>query len=180
MIIDPIIFFKPENLAGHVKATFKGSMSVDVDGPLPLLPKAEGLWISATVFLVGEWAGLLRLDMPEGLASDLTMAWLGMETAPDKAGVRDAVGELANTLAGLLKPGLHGVHSVTVPRVSETLNALILSGKKDIVGATLAHKERLFQASLWKCPPPTGVRAVPKPELTKSIPPSPLAAFARA
>jgi Chemotaxis phosphatase CheX len=167
MGIDPFLLLRPDILAQVAKTTFQGAMNIAVEGPLALPAEQEGLWISSTIFISGEWAGLLRLDMPEGLAGELTAAWLGLTTVPDRSAVRDAMGELANTLAGILKPSLPGARSVSVPRVCDTLKALTIKGKRDIIGATLSFGNRLFQASLWKCPPEFCIKVVPKPELNK-------------
>ncbi|HTB33554.1 MAG TPA: HDOD domain-containing protein [bacterium] len=82
--------------------------------------EADADWMSATVFFSGDWQGMIRLEMPYALAQALAGRMRrqdGVQT--ERMLVLDGVGELANILAGNLKPALGGARRFSVPRVLE-------------------------------------------------------------
>lgn len=163
-MLDPTWTLQPGTLADAAKIAFQGAMEASVDGPLDGPLEHDGRWISATLFISGSWSGLLRLDLPQEQAARITAQWLPQESeAVQRSVVHDAAGELVNTMAGIIKPCLPGLRLMSVPRVCETDNALVIKGKKDILGATLGWEGFLFQLSLWRCPPAYGLPLVPKP-----------------
>ena len=62
--------------------------------------------ISGIIGLTGKSRGLLGIHLPDSLALAITTAFLGMEVEEIDEDVRDAIGELANMLAGNLKATL--------------------------------------------------------------------------
>jgi chemotaxis protein CheX len=62
--------------------------------------------ISGIIGLAGSLKGLLAIHLPKQTALAVTTAFLGMEVEEIDDDVRDAIGELANMLAGSLKSAL--------------------------------------------------------------------------
>ncbi len=62
--------------------------------------------ISGIVGLAGQVKGLLAVHLPNQMSMEVTSAFLGMEVDEVDEDVRDAIGELANMLAGNLKTAL--------------------------------------------------------------------------
>lgn len=62
--------------------------------------------VSGIIGLAGSIKGLLAIHMPNPVALAVTSAFLGMDVDEIDEDVRDAVGELANMLAGSLKAAL--------------------------------------------------------------------------
>jgi chemotaxis protein CheX len=59
--------------------------------------------ISSMVGLAGHYNGLVSLHMPSGLALKATSSMLGMEVSEIDEDVNDAMGEIANMIAGSFK-----------------------------------------------------------------------------
>jgi len=62
--------------------------------------------ISGLIGLAGTTKGMLAIHLPNAAALAVTTAFLGMEVEEIDEDVRDAVGELANMLAGSVKSAL--------------------------------------------------------------------------
>ncbi len=62
--------------------------------------------ISGIIGLAGSTKGLLAIHLPNSAALAVTTAFLGMEVEEIDDDVRDAIGELANMVAGNLKSAL--------------------------------------------------------------------------
>ncbi len=62
--------------------------------------------ISGMVGLAGSVKGNLSIHLPESVATAVTTAFLGMEVSEIDEDVCDAIGELANMLAGAVKTAL--------------------------------------------------------------------------
>jgi chemotaxis protein CheX len=94
--------------AGAVFSTMLGmELCAQPAAPAPAAPV-----LTAAVYFAGAWSGALLLECARGQAAELAsrlMAGLGVEGAD--ADLRDALGELANMVAGsfksLLGPGVH-------------------------------------------------------------------------
>lgn len=74
----------------------------------------------ACVTISGNWQGALTLEMPVDLArSAASTMFLLEDTVPDLDQVTDALGELANQLAGSLKAVLASGSQLSLPTVTE-------------------------------------------------------------
>jgi chemotaxis protein CheX len=62
--------------------------------------------VSGIIGLAGKSKGLLGIHLPSSMALSITTAFLGMEVEEIDEDVRDAIGELANMLAGSIKTAL--------------------------------------------------------------------------
>lgn len=152
-------------LAEPAKMTFREAFGQELLGPEDGPAVGTGAWLSGGIFFSGDWAGLLRVDLPLDLAKEVAGTWLGADPRGLERGtVMDAVGELANTVAGLLKPALLGVQAMSVPRVAVLDRPTLVADRSKIVGATLRLDGRCLQVSLWKCPPQFRMQVVPKPD----------------
>lgn len=62
--------------------------------------------ISGIVGLAGTYQGMLAIHASEGVALEITKDFLGLESEEIDDEVKDAIGELANMIAGSVKPEL--------------------------------------------------------------------------
>lgn len=107
----------PSDIDEIVRGILQGAAGMDAAGPAPRRKGHEERY-QAEVRYNGEWCGRVRIDLSPALARQLASA---MQRLPqddlNEALVMDAVGELANMIAGNLRPLLEGARSVGVPVV---------------------------------------------------------------
>jgi CheY-specific phosphatase CheX len=77
-----------------------------------------GSTVSACVQIDGAWAGAVILQCPWALATTLTAAIFQADSAPSTDDVVDAIGELANMLAGNVKALLPEPCHISLPAVA--------------------------------------------------------------
>jgi len=104
--------------------------------------------VTAAVHFAGEWRGVVLLQVSPELACVLCARLLRAETAPPfDDNVRDAMGELANMVAGNLKSVLPFRVALSMPTVVEGSNyALRICGKNL---ATMSRFSSAAGAFLW-------------------------------
>ena len=76
--------------------------------------------MAAMVGLAGELSGVLSIRCPAEAAASLTSKMLAAEVAPSDSDTRDALGEIANVIAGTLKakvPGLDDRCLLSIPTI---------------------------------------------------------------
>ncbi len=78
-------------------------MDVSAGDPLSQGKQAIGCHISAMIGLTGDFSAMLTINFPEAVGLSLTGAMLGIELKEIDADVKDALGEIANMVAGGLK-----------------------------------------------------------------------------
>ena len=165
MATQPFKALAPATLAQCMRSVFMEAFAVELEGPLPSLERADSRrWICGSVFFSGDWSGVLRMDLPVEMAARLGALWIGQEgPLEDSAAVNDAVGELANTVAGNLKKLLPGIRGMSVPRVAD-----VLAPNGEGSGQRLQIYFRLMdqdmRVSLVQLPPQFKMIVVPKPE----------------
>ena len=92
--------------------------------PLELAADAEltgGSTVTSFVHIDGAWCGVVLLQCPMGLAVELTAAMFdsdGGGAAVDEGDVRDALGEIANMVAGNIKALLPEPCHISLPAVA--------------------------------------------------------------
>jgi CheY-specific phosphatase CheX len=94
-----------------------GMLQIELS-PLPDIPIKFG--IGACVEITGAWEGAVRVDCSKPLAKLATARFLGVkpeEVALDQ--MRDAMGELANMSAGIVKPLLPPPCRLSQPTVDD-------------------------------------------------------------
>jgi CheY-specific phosphatase CheX len=100
-----------------VSSVLAGAAGYGVDGGTAK-PAAKGDCLRAEVRFLGDWTGCVRVDMRPELARLLAGAMLHRPMDDvDEVTSMDAVGELANMIAGHLRPPLEGARSLGVPTV---------------------------------------------------------------
>lgn len=84
---------------------FSSMIMLEVEPGEPFVRKDEKLRnsISGIIGLAGSTKGMLAIHLPNQAALAVTTAFLGMDVEEIDEDVRDAVGELANMLAGSIK-----------------------------------------------------------------------------
>ncbi|MGO4258763.1 chemotaxis protein CheX [Marmoricola sp. RAF53] len=86
----------------------------------PLLPGVPGLletgW-SAAVTVSGAWEGMISVELPTGVAEEVTRRMLAVDQTPDED-VADAVGELVNMIGGNVKSLMPGPSVLSLPVVA--------------------------------------------------------------
>lgn len=76
--------------------------------------------LTACVQITGDWQGTVALDCVDALARTAAAAMFEMEaTECEEEDVRDAIGELTNTLAGNIKTMLPGSCALSLPSVTQ-------------------------------------------------------------
>jgi len=95
-----------EKIIAVTKEIFETMIMVDVTPGIPLEEHVSKFRcsMSAMVGFAGYKQGNLALHTPAKVAMGLTQDFLGMDINEINADVEDAMGELANMLAGSLKP----------------------------------------------------------------------------
>jgi chemotaxis protein CheX len=78
-------------------------MDVSASTPLSEGKQAIGCHISAMIGLTGDFSAMLNIHCPETVGLSIAGAMLGMELKEVDADVKDALGEIANMVAGGLK-----------------------------------------------------------------------------
>lgn len=78
-------------------------MEVSADAPLEQGKQALGCHVSAMIGLTGSFSAMLGIHCPETVGLAISGAMLGMEIEEVDADVKDALGEIANMVAGGLK-----------------------------------------------------------------------------
>lgn len=85
---------------------------------VPDPPDRVGLGVTGFVTMDGAFDGAVLVQCTHELAQSLTTAMFGSAQTPDRADVQDAIGELANMIAGNLKPLLPGPSGIGLPVVA--------------------------------------------------------------
>ncbi|MFL6025057.1 MAG: chemotaxis protein CheX [Marmoricola sp.] len=100
-------------LVDEVWTSFLGS-----DEPLlPGGPTELNVGWSAAVTVTGEWHGLVCVELPTGLAEEVTRRMLAVQETLDED-VADAVGELVNMIGGNVKSLMPGPSVLSLPVVA--------------------------------------------------------------
>lgn len=85
-------------------------------------PMVDGqpVMVRAEILFKGEWKGQVLLQVDPSLARDMAAVMM-MKDPQDtaEAEAMDAVGELANMIAGNLRPLLHGYKGMSLPSVTQ-------------------------------------------------------------
>jgi len=90
--------------------------------------------VTAMVGLAGSYNGMISLHAPRNLALDFTSGMLGMEAAGLDEEVHDAMGELANMIAGAFKHHLSSTGldiRISLPSIITGNEYFIATGKPD-------------------------------------------------
>lgn len=127
--INPFIF--------SVKTVFKTMLATEIVVSKPLL-KAEdegGADVSAVIGLSGDVVGSVVLSFPMATAVKAASKFSGVEMSPTHEDFADALGELANMVAGQAKSKLDGLTvSISLPSV--------IVGREHVVSQS-RHRPRL-------------------------------------
>ena len=78
-------------------------MEITAEAPLEQGKQALGCHISAMIGLTGGFSAMLGIHCPEAVGLAIAGAMLGMEIEEIDADVKDALGEIANMVAGGIK-----------------------------------------------------------------------------
>ena len=78
-------------------------LDVAAEAPLEEKVQIEGCHVSAMIGLTGSFSAMMSIHCPEAVSLAVTGAMLGMELSEIDADVKDALGEIANMVAGGIK-----------------------------------------------------------------------------
>lgn len=78
-------------------------MDIAVEDPLSSGKQVIGCHVSAMIGLTGDFSAMLGIHCPENVGLAVAGAMLGMDIEEIDADVKDALGEIANMLAGGIK-----------------------------------------------------------------------------
>ena len=107
----------------------------------------------ATMDLAGEWLGQLVVAAAHPTAAHLAAAMLREAEEPEEQELRDALGELANVLAGNLRQALDPtgmLFELSFPRVQLSSEAAPWSEQAEVTGLHLAGPTVAFHVYLLK------------------------------
>jgi chemotaxis protein CheX len=138
-----------EDVARTVASVFGAMVDLDLTVTQASFPPEEDL-LSAAVYYAGAWKGALLLECTPRQARLLTARLTKSEPPPGvNAEVRDALGELANMIAGNLKPQLpHGVF-LSMPSLIEGSDyTLWMCGGNRVGRVAFASQAGVFWVSL--------------------------------
>jgi len=94
-----------ENIVDATKEIFETMIMMDITPGNPLsesVTEFKGS-VSGVIGLAGSCKGMLAIHLPDAVAMGITSNFLGMEVTDVDDDVTDAIGELANMLAGNIK-----------------------------------------------------------------------------
>lgn len=107
------------DLAQIVVSVFETMLNLEIQPPETSWTPAADMF-TAAVYFAGEWKGAVLLECTRPQADEFTRRLMPMETpASTDDDVRDAMGELANMLAGNLKSVLPRGIGLSMPSVVE-------------------------------------------------------------
>lgn len=120
-----------ESIVTTTKEVFSGMLFMEVTPQEPVEPgMTHDNSISGIIGFGGRLKGMLAVHTPEEVAKAITAGFLGMPIEEVNEDVNDAIGELANMLAGGVKLALSEINneiSLSIPSVicgdSYTINA---------------------------------------------------------
>jgi len=146
-------------LVNDIRDVFSSMVGMMELSPLPgqagpVTQFEDGL--SAMVGLAGSYNGVVALHTPRKLALAFTAGMLGMEVTELDADVRDAMGEIANMIAGAFKTHLSSGGfdiRLSVPSVVSGTEYSIAAGKPEdtlTLGFTANQERFLVSAVLEK------------------------------
>ncbi len=97
-----------KNMIESAKEIFSTMVMMEIEVAGDLLKETAPLSdsISGVIGLVGTHKGVLAIHLPQNVAMAVTGSFLGMDVEEVNEDVEDAVGELANMLAGDVKTAL--------------------------------------------------------------------------
>jgi len=125
---------------------------------VPSCPLLEGCF-TATVYLSGEWQGALLLECAREQAIDWAARYLQLVGEVELDDARDCLGEIANVLAGNLKPLLPPGVALSLPSVVQgTDYSLRLCGGNLSETLSFDDGHGRFQITLVEVITPLGCR----------------------
>lgn len=94
-----------QHITDATKEIFETMIMLDITPgtPLPQPVRQFKASVSGVIGLAGSCKGMLSIHLPEPVAKAITSSFLGMEVDEINDDVTDAIGELANMLAGNIK-----------------------------------------------------------------------------
>lgn len=138
-----------ENIVPVANMVFETMLNLEIK-PYPLPWERPQYMISAAVYFAGSWYGAILLECTPLQACRFAQYLISLE-APESVNddVRDAVGELANMLAGNLKSVLpHGV-VLSMPSVVEGSDyTLQMCGRRTVERKPFWSREGIFAVTL--------------------------------
>ncbi len=108
--------------------------------------------IGASVQFTGEWSGALVIGCDESIGNEAAAAMFGCEVdrvAADE--LADALGELANMIAGNVKPLLPATTALSLPTVVQGSHLLLgIPGATPAVGVTYQRGASVFSVEIYE------------------------------
>jgi CheY-specific phosphatase CheX len=113
-------------------------------------PLAGGVpTVTSVVNIDGAWRGAVMMQFPSDLAVTVTAAIFQADTEPDQHDVGDALGELANMVAGNVKALLPEPCGISLPTVAFGPDyQLSVVGTEPVASATFTCEGRPFVVTL--------------------------------
>lgn len=126
-----------DGIAAVVESVFAELLDLPAARPAAAQPAASGAMLRASVRISGAWRGEVVVDCPEELARRTAAAMWGGRPR-DRGQVTDAIGELANMIAGNVKVLLPGPSRLSLPAVADAPAAASAPPHGVVADATVA------------------------------------------
>jgi chemotaxis protein CheX len=126
-----------DGIAAVVESVFAELLDLPAARPTASPSGASGPVLRASVRISGAWQGVVVVDCPEELARRTAAAMWGGQPQ-DQTQIADAIGELANMIAGNVKVLLPGPSRLSLPAVADAPAATSAPPGGVIAGTTVA------------------------------------------
>jgi hypothetical protein len=135
-----------DGIAAVVESVFAELLDLPTAEPTTRPSEASGRVLRASVRINGAWQGVVVVDCPEELARRTAAAMWGGQPH-DRAQLADAIGELANMIAGNVKVLLPGPSRLSLPAVADAPAATSVPPGGVIADTTVACDGQLL--TVW-------------------------------
>jgi len=150
-VADTATEFDVELLAQAIDEFWQAMLGLELERCSCQYERGHDREFLGTVSIMGEWTASLVVRLPEPLATAVTAAMFAMDVddvGPEE--LSDAIGEIANVVAGALKGGLDADCRLSLPSVTEGSDLRV-----GIPGASLRQEAcftsggHRFAAQVW-------------------------------
>lgn len=122
-----------EDIDATVRSVWSAMLALPLEPVQPFVSDIE-LTMTAVVVLDGDFGGAVKVGCGSGLASRIAAAMFAAVTEPTPDDVRDALGEVANMIAGNLKTALPGQTHMGLPIVAVGTDYELSIPRAEVVG----------------------------------------------
>lgn len=134
-----------------VAEVFSTMLGIEVTPADACRPAGEEVWVAACIHLTGACSGSIIVEVPSAFGRQAAGAMFGSDPASLGDGeVKDAIGEVANMVAGALRLALPTPNQISLPSVAEgRLLSCRVPGSQLALEACFVAGNDQFRVSLY-------------------------------